>query len=124
MFEPSLSLSPLAPVLLALSDPARSTREILDTLEPVTPESVSLQENGNMFAELFEQSCYVMLKVRTMVKTACDLLDSVFMLVAATVLDLLPSSIRLAISWASTTATGVRPSTYGPRTLCSLLSFF
>ena len=65
-----------------------------------------------------------MLNVRTMVKTACDLLDSVFMLVAATVLDLLPSSIRLAISWASATATGVRPSTYGPRTLCSLLSFF
>ena len=52
MFDPSLSLSPLAPVLLALSDPARSTREILETLEPVTPESVSLQENDNMFAEL------------------------------------------------------------------------
>ena len=48
MFEPSLSLSPLAPVLLALSDPARSTREILDTLEPVTPESVSLQEHDHM----------------------------------------------------------------------------
>ena len=30
---------------------------------------------------------YVMLKVRTMVKTACDLLDSVFMLVEATVAD-------------------------------------
>ena len=54
MLEPSLSLSPLAPVLLALSDPARSTREILDTLVPVTPESVSLQENGHMFAELSE----------------------------------------------------------------------
>ena len=54
---------------------------------------------------------YVMLKVRTMVKTACDLLDSVFMLVEATVLDLLPSSIRLSISWASATATGVRSST-------------
>ena len=51
MLEPSLSLSPLAPVLLALSDPARSTREILDTLEPVTPESASLQENGNKFVE-------------------------------------------------------------------------
>ena len=47
MLEPSLSLSPLAPVLLALSDPARSTREILDTLEPVTPESVSLKEKSN-----------------------------------------------------------------------------
>ena len=49
MLDPSLSLSPLAPVLLALSDPARSTKEILDTLEPVTPESVSLQKKSNMF---------------------------------------------------------------------------
>ena len=69
MLEPSLSLSPLAPVLLALSDPARSTREILDTLEPVTPESVSLQENGNKLLSE-SKSCYVMLKVRTMVNTA------------------------------------------------------
>ena len=62
--------------------------------------------------------------VKMMVKTAWDRLELSFMLVAATVLDLLPSSIRLAISWASATATGVRPSTYGPRTLCSLVSFF
>ena len=54
MLEPSLSLSPLAPVLLALSDPARSTSEILDTLEPVTPESVSLKEYGNYFWVLRE----------------------------------------------------------------------
>ena len=37
--------------------------------------------------------------VRTMLNTACDLLLSVFMLVAATVLDLFPSIIRFSISW-------------------------
>ena len=36
--------------------------------------------------------------VSTMLKTACDLLLSVFMLVAATVLDLFPSIIRFSIS--------------------------
>ena len=36
--------------------------------------------------------------VRTMLNTACDLLLSVFMLVAATVLDLFPSIIRFSIS--------------------------
>ena len=45
MFEPSLSLSPRAPVLVALSDPARSTKEILETFDPVTPDALSLQKN-------------------------------------------------------------------------------
>ena len=37
--------------------------------------------------------------VSTILNTACDLLLSVFMLVAATVLDLFPSIIRFSISW-------------------------
>ena len=40
---------------------------------------------------------HMMSKVIMMVNTACDLLDSVFMLVAATVLDLLPSAMRSSI---------------------------
>ena len=75
MLDPSLRRSPVAPVLLARSEPARSTKERRDTFTPLTPEAAS-----------------VMLKVTRMVKTAWDLLDSLFMLVAATVRDLFPSA--------------------------------
>jgi hypothetical protein len=51
-----------------------------------------------------------MAKVSLMVKTACDLLDSLFMLVEAIVLDLFPSMIRSSISWAETTSSWDRPS--------------
>ena len=43
MLDPSFNLVPTAPVLLALSEPARSTREILETVSPVTPEATSLR---------------------------------------------------------------------------------
>ena len=46
-----------------------------------------------------------------MVNTAWDLLDSEFMLVAATVRDLFPSSIKFSISIASATASTRQPST-------------
>ena len=81
MFEPSFSRSPTAPVLTARSDPARSTREILLTFSPLTP----LTRSVNVW-------------VRMTVKTACDLEDSLFMLVEATVRLLLPSIIRSSIS--------------------------
>jgi hypothetical protein len=61
----------------------------------------------------------LMAKVNRMEKTACDRLDSLFMLVEAIVRDLLPSTIRSSISWADTTRSWERPSTYGPRMLCS-----
>ena len=81
MLEPSLSLVPTAPVLFALSDPARSTRDILDTVSPVTPEARS-----------------VLVKVIVTVNTAWDRLDWLFMLVAATVRYLFPSFISFSIS--------------------------
>ena len=42
MFEPSLSLSPQAPVFTALSEPAKSTKDILLTFSPLTPLSKSV----------------------------------------------------------------------------------
>ena len=81
MLEPSLSLVPTAPVLFARSEPARSTREILETVSPVTPLATSR-----------------VLKVMVTVNTAWDLLDWLFMLVAATVRYLLPSFISFSIS--------------------------
>ena len=42
MLEPSLSLSPTAPVLTALSEPAKSTREIRLTFSPLTPDCKSV----------------------------------------------------------------------------------
>ena len=77
MLAPSFSLVPLAPVDSALSDPARSTRETLLTFSAVRPLSWSCL-------------CWV----KMMVNTAWLLLEVSFMLVAATVLALLPSSIR------------------------------
>ena len=56
--------------------------ESAPTFSPVTPLRASVRVN-----------------VRTTVNTAWLLLDSLFMLVAATVLDLLPSIIRSSISW-------------------------
>ena len=81
MLDHSLSLAPTAPVLFALSEPARSTRESLETVSPVTPEVWSVR-----------------LKVMLRVNTACDLLDWLFMLVAATVRYLFPSFINISIS--------------------------
>lgn len=78
---PSLSLSPTAPVFTALSLPAKSTKLILDTFSPLTP--------------LFES---VNVCVRMTENTACERELSEFIFVAATVLDLLPSAIRLSIS--------------------------
>ena len=73
MLDPSLSRSPTAPVFMARSEPARSTRQSRDTVSPLTPDTRSVE-----------------VKVRRRVKTAWDRLDSLFMLVAATVRDLLP----------------------------------
>ena len=42
MLDPSLSLSPQAPVFTALSDPAKSTNDILLTFSPLTPLSKSV----------------------------------------------------------------------------------
>lgn len=78
---PSLSLSPTAPVFTALSLPAKSTKLILDTFSPLTP--------------LFES---VNVCVRMTENTACERELSEFIFVAATVLDLLPSAIRLSMS--------------------------
>jgi hypothetical protein len=75
MLDPSLSRSPTAPVRIARSEPARSTREIRLTVSPLTPASPGS----------------VRVKVSRIVKTACERLDSLFMLVAATVRDLFPT---------------------------------
>ena len=82
MLDPSFSLSPTAPVLTARSDPARSTRLIRLTFSPLTPLSMSVN-----------------VCVRTTEKTACDLEDSLFMLVEATVRLLFPSVMRSSISF-------------------------
>ena len=58
--------------------------------------------------------------VSTIENTACDLELSAFVWVAATVRDLFPSDMRSEISLKERTASLERPSTYGPRVLCSL----
>ena len=92
MLDPSFSRSPEAPVLFARSEPARSTSERRDTFTPLTPDASS-----------------VSLNVTTIVNTAWDLkkfvnvnktkernlLDSLFMFVAATVRDLFPSEKKI-----------------------------
>uniref|UniRef100_A0A6B0U5D5 Uncharacterized protein n=1 Tax=Ixodes ricinus TaxID=34613 RepID=A0A6B0U5D5_IXORI len=82
MLAPSLSRVPCAPVESALSLPARSTRLILLTRSVASPVSLS-----------------VFLWVKMMVNTACERLLVSFMLVAATVLALFPSSMRAWMSW-------------------------
>ena len=42
MLDPSLSLSPQAPVFTALSDPAKSTNDILLTFSPLTEQPKSV----------------------------------------------------------------------------------
>ena len=56
-----------------------------------------LSKFGSRLPHLLTIVTHMMSKVIMMVNTACDLLDSVFMLVAATVLDLLPSAMRSSI---------------------------
>ena len=73
--------APVAPVDSARSLPAKSTRLILLTLSVTRPDTGS-----------------VVRWVSTMLNTACERLLVSFMLVAATVRALLPSSIRLAMS--------------------------
>lgn len=92
MLEPSFKWAPLAPVLPARSLPARSTREILLTFWPVCSETGSYC------------SCVMM-----RLNTAWDLLLSEFMLVDATVLLRLPSSISVSTVAKSFTANLVRP---------------
>ena len=99
---PSLSRAPVAPVEVARSEPARSTRLILATF------SVSIRVST---------SCLFWVTVR--VKTAWERLDVSFMLVAATVRALFPSSIKCSISWKDLTASFARSSTYGPVDGCS-----
>lgn len=70
MLAPSFNRVPFAPVESALSDPARSTSDILLTFSVIKPVILSC-------------CCCV----KNIVKTACDLLDVSFMLVAATVLE-------------------------------------
>lgn len=81
MLDPSFKRSPTAPVLTARSLPAKSTKDIRDTFSPVTPVALSVR-----------------VCVRTTENTACERDDSEFIFVAATVLDLLPSAIKLSIS--------------------------
>ena len=69
-----------APRVYGTKIPARSTREILETFSPDTPDWTSVR-----------------VCVRMTVKTACDLEDSLFMLVEATVRFLFPSIIRSLI---------------------------
>lgn len=70
MLAPSFNRVPFAPVESALSDPAKSTSDILLTFSVIKPVILSC-------------CCCV----KNIVKTACDLLDVSFMLVAATVLE-------------------------------------
>jgi hypothetical protein len=70
MLAPSFNRVPFAPVESALSDPAKSTNDILLTFSVIKPVA---------------QSCFCC--VKNIVKTACDLLDVSFMFVAATVLE-------------------------------------
>uniref|UniRef100_A0A2M3ZUA1 Putative secreted peptide n=1 Tax=Anopheles braziliensis TaxID=58242 RepID=A0A2M3ZUA1_9DIPT len=57
--------------------------------------------------------------VKKIVNTAWDLELVSFMLVAATVRALLPSSIRSWMSWYEVTASFDKSSTYGPSSGCS-----
>lgn len=82
IFDPSFNRSPTAPVLTALSEPARSTSDNRATFSPDTPVAASVN-----------------VCVRTTLKTAWERDDSLFMFVAATVRDLLPSVIRLSMSY-------------------------
>lgn len=80
IFAPSLSRVPVAPVESARSEPARSTNEIFETrsddrLAPVT----------------------VVVWINLSEKTACDLEDSAFIFVDATVRTALPSSILIVL---------------------------
>eukprot|EP00160_Parvularia_atlantis_P014531 Unigene3677_Nuclearia_a/m.11212 Unigene3677_Nuclearia_a/g.11212 ORF Unigene3677_Nuclearia_a/g.11212 Unigene3677_Nuclearia_a/m.11212 type:complete len:570 (+) Unigene3677_Nuclearia_a:1-1710(+) len=102
ILAPSLSRSPVVPLLPARSLPARSTRLILLVFSLV----------------IFTSGSYLTC-VSTSVKIACDRLLSAFIAVAATVRALLPSSIRRLMSVKLATSSLDRSSTYGPRTGCS-----
>ena len=60
----------------------------------LTPEVMSVSVAVRLTPEVVSVS----VAVRMMLKTACERLLSLFMLVAATVRDLLPSDIRLLMS--------------------------
>ena len=95
IFAPSFSLVPLAPVDSALSDPARSTRDTLLTFVTKIFKSKQKIFAGQLtFSAVRPLSWSCLCWVKMMVKTAWERLLVSFILVAATVLALLPSSMR------------------------------
>lgn len=108
MLLPSLSRSPEAPVLVARSLPARSTKLNLLTFSPlVYTQHKTLTWLTSLCTSQWGCVCVcvtwdcrsLIVCERMTLKTACERLLSSFMLVAATVRDLFPSDIRDSMSW-------------------------